>query len=301
MGGLQLPTPLKRNARGVNAIWTSCFISRNPPQPHYCTVDQINDDLTIFLNEQLGEGAFGPVFKGSYRGEICAVKVLTHDAMEIQSGIPAEKTKAMDDQSEFLKLLQHPNLVQFLSTAKHPKSGDTILVVELMDCNLRSYILSLNKESLTSECEISLSKDVACGLAYIHSELMIHRNLCGDNVLLKLTRPMPIAKISDLGISRLYNPSKLTAIGNHMGYLPLKAIQLGMYNSSLDVFSLGAIMVQIVCKLETIKSMEDRSFHFAQIPHTHKLKKLIDHCLQEDLPRIPSARVVCELIRQYTQ
>ncbi|XP_064389565.1 uncharacterized protein LOC135337561 isoform X2 [Halichondria panicea] len=125
---------------------------------------------------------------------------------------------------------------------------------------------------------------------------MIHRNLCGDNVLLKLTRPMPIAKISDLGISRLYNPSKLTAIGNHMGYLPLKAIQLGMYNSSLDVFSLGAIMVQIVCKLETIKSMEDRSFHFAQIPHTHKLKKLIDHCLQEDLPRIPSARVVYDLL-----
>ncbi|XP_064407255.1 uncharacterized protein LOC135352068 isoform X5 [Halichondria panicea] len=260
----------------------------------------INDDLTVFLDERLGKGAFGAVFKGSYKGEICAVKVLLHDAMEMQASISVgkneEASNAIDRESDFLKSFQHPNVVQFLSTAKHPKSGSTILVVELMDCNLRSYFFSLDEESLTSECEISLSKDMACGLAYIHSKQIIHRDLCGDNVLLKLTRPVPVAKISDFGMSRLYDPSKLshtlTAVGHRMGYLPLEAIRLDKdnYDNSLDVFSLGAIMMQIVCKLKTIKSVEDRLFHIAQIPHTHRLRKLIDSCLQEDMRRRPSAR-----------
>ncbi|XP_064407503.1 leucine-rich repeat serine/threonine-protein kinase 2-like [Halichondria panicea] len=258
---------------------------------------KINDDLTVFLDELLGKGAFGAVFKGSYKGEICAVKLLIYEAVEMQTGFPVgkseEASKASDRECEYLQSLQHPNVVLYLSTAKHPKSGDTILVVELMDCSLRSYFSSLDKESLTSECEISLSKDMACGLAYIHSKQIIHRDLCGDNVLLKLTQPVPVAKISDFGMSRLCDFSELshtlTAIDHRKGYLPLEAPQRN-YDNSVDVFSLGAIMVQIVCKLKTIKSVEDRSFHVAQIPHTHRLRKLIDSCLQEDMRRRPSAR-----------
>ena len=260
--------------------------------------------MTVFFDQRLGKGAFGAVFKGSYKSEICAVKVLLHDAMEMQANIPVGKSeeaiKAFDRECEYLESLQHPNVVLYLSTAKHPKTGGTILVVELMDCNLRSFFSGLDEESLTSECEISLSKDMACGLAYIHSKKIIHRDLCGDNVLLKLTRPVPIAKISDFGMSRLYDPSTLshtlTAIGHRMGYLPLEAIRLDKenYDNSVDVFSLGVIMVQIVCKLKTIKSMENRSFHVAQVPHTHRLMKLINSCLQEDMTRRPTARDICE-------
>ncbi len=263
--------------------------------------------MVIFLDQRLGKGAFGAVFKGSYRDEICAVKVLLHDAMEMQASIPLGKNEdasnAIDRESDFLKSFQHPNVVQFLSTAKYPKSGGTILVVELMDCSLRSYFSGLDEESLTSECEISLSKDMTCGLAYIHSKQIIHRDLCGDNVLLKLTRPVPVAKISDFGMSRLYDPSKLsstlTAIGHRRGYLPPEAYRLEeeKYDSSLDVFSYGVIVAQIVCKLETIKSAKDRSFHVAQIPHTHRLRELIDSCLQEDMTKRPSARDICESIR----
>ncbi len=225
----------------------------------------------------------------------------------MQTGIPTgkseEASKAFDRECEYLQSVQHPNVVLYLSTAKHPKSGGTILVVELMDCNLSSYFFGLDEQSLTSECEISLSKDMACGLAYIHSKQIIHRDLCGDNVLLKLTRPVPVAKISDFGMSRLYDSSMLshtlTAIGHRMGYLPLEAIRLDKdnYDNSVDVFSLGAIMVQIVCKLKTIKSVEDRLNHVAQIPHTHRLRKLIDSCLQEDMRRRPSARDICESIK----
>ncbi len=198
---------------------TSCnvyFITIHNIHNNYSIVDQsrqkINDDLTVFLKPQLGKGAFGAVFKGNYKGKECAVKILVFDALEMKTDFPlgdeeASKT-SIDSESILLESLQHTNVVQFLSTAKHPKSGGTILVVELMDCSLRSYLL--DEEPLTSECEISLSKDMACGLAYIHSKDIIHRDLCGDNVLLKLTQPVPVAKISDFGLSRFYDPSKYT-------------------------------------------------------------------------------------------
>ena len=262
--------------------------------------------MTVFLDQRLGKGAFGAVFKSSYKGEICAIKVLIYEAIEMQTDMPMgtneEANKTFDRECKFLESLQHPNVVLYLSTAKHPKSGGTLLVVELMDCSLTSYLSGLGEESLTSECEISLSKDVSCGLAYIHSKQIIHRDLCGDNVLLKLT-PVLVAKISDFGMSRLYDPSKLThtltVLGHRRGYLPPEATRKKeeRYDSSLDVFSLGAIMAQIVCKLDTIKSAKDRLFHVSQIPRTHRLRELIDSCLQEDMTRRPSARDICESIR----
>ena len=265
----------------------------------------INEKLTIFSNERIGSGAFGVVFKGSYEDRPCAVKVMLQVAMEIQTDLPAGQENetantAFTRECEFLKSFQHPNVVQHFSTEKHPKSGGNILVTELMNCNLRSYLSDLGDKFLTSFCQVSISKDVASGLAYIHSRQIIHRDLCGDNILLTLRQPVPLAKITDFGMSRLIDPSQmshtLTAVGHRMGYLPPEALRLEdeKYDNSLDVFSLGVIMVQIACKVEKIKTMKDRRFHVSQVPTTHRLNKIIRLCLQEDMRQRPTARDICK-------
>ena len=277
------------------------------PNPHH---QVINQNLTIFTNETLGSGAFGVVFKGSYNSKSCAVKMLHHVAMQMQMNILAcpgntKANQAFDFECEFLKSFQHPNIVQHLSTDKHPMSGSTILVTELMDYNLRSYLSGLGEESLTSHYQVSLSKDVASGLAYIHSRQIIHRDLCGDNILLTLSQPVPVAKISDFGMSRLLDSSKmsstLTAVGHRMGYLPPEALRLENeeYDHSLDVFSLGVIMVQIVLKVETVKTVKDRLFHISQIPITHVLRHTICDCLHENNRNRPTAKYICECSKVY--
>ena len=272
--------------------------------PHHDHV--INEKLTIFSDKRIGSGAFGAVFEGTYEGRPCAIKLLHHTALEIQANLPAglgneTAIKAFDRECAFLRSIKHRNIVRHLSTDEHPTSGSTVLVTELMDYNLRSYLSDLGDKSLTSYHQLRLSKDIATGLAFIHCKQIIHRDLCGDNILLTLRQPVPMAKISDFGMSRLVDPSRmshtLTAVAHRMGYLPPEALRLDdeKYDQRLDVFSLGVIMVQIVCKVETVKTVKDRLFHVQQIPEAHVLKPVINNCLKERMERRPYAGDICKL------
>ena len=272
------------------------------PSPNH---QKINERLVIFSDNKIGFGAFGMVFKGSYRSTPCAVKVLHELATQIQTDLPAGEgnESAFDRECKFVETFQHPNVVQHLSTDKHPKSSGLILVTELMDCNLKSYLSGIDGETLTTHFQLSLSRDVASGLAYIHSRKVIHRDLCGDNILLSLAlkNQVPLAKISDFGMSRLLDPSQmthtLTVIPQRMGYLPPEALRQEneLYDHKLDVFSLGVIMLQIVRKLETVKTPKERTFHESQIPTEHELKLVISDCLQEDSRKRPTAQCISEL------
>ncbi len=263
-------------------------------------VQKINDELFVYVNEQVGSGVFGMVFKGMYKNEVCAIKILHYVATPWKINFPVGQgqenaIRAFGYESMVLESFQHPNVLQHLATTKHP-SGNTMLVTELMDCNLSTYLSTPDhSSSLTSQCEISLSKDLASGLAYIHSRKIIHRDLCGVNVLLKRSQPFPVAKISDFGMSKLLDPLKFnTTISHRLGYLPPEALHEGDedYDETLDVFSLGVIMMQIACRLENVKSVRERLSYLAEIEAgTHLLKLHIMACLQE---KRPSAAVVCK-------
>ncbi len=83
---------------------------------------KINQDLIMFKDELLGSGAFGAVFKGSYKGGPCAVKLLLHDVMKMREDIEVGKNEtacvAFERECRFLKSCEHPNIVQYLSTAR---------------------------------------------------------------------------------------------------------------------------------------------------------------------------------------
>ena len=261
-------------------------------------VQKVNEDLVIFTDQNIGDGAYGSVYKGEFKGKPCALKMLHHFVTQLQSDLLVSEgvesaRKALALECDRLQSFQHQNVVQHISTEKHSLSNNIILVTELMDCNLRTY---LSKGRLSTSIEVSLCKDVASGLAYIHSRNIIHRDLCDDNILLKLIDPEPIAKISDFGISKLIDPSKLssyTTLGGRIGYLPPEAAQ-GKYDQSFDIFSFGVIMLRMVCRLETVPSAKDRLNFIRRISEENKLKPLIQACLQEDPVRRPLAKAICK-------
>ncbi len=77
----------------------------------------------------------------------------------------------------------------------------------------------------------------------------------------------------------------------HKGFMPPEATDMepSHYNSSFDIYSFGALMVQIVRRLPTIKDRRERKLELGLVPEDHPIKTLILDCLSENRDDRPSA------------
>ena len=259
-------------------------------EPEDSSVEYISKDLILFKEEGIGGGAYGAVFKGEMNGQPCAIKVLHLLASELKTGLPIARQTKQDtlnrfrQECEYLETFKHPNVVCHLATKTHPRTGLPVLALELMDCNLRQFFSSPSGKDLPLLTQKSLCHDIASALEYIHSRHIVHRDLCSDNILLDCKGETPVAKVCDFGMSRIIKSEgtsiSLPAFG-HRGYLPPEATDVDStrFDSSFDIFAFGAIMVQIVNHLPTIKDRKERTYEFNQIDSTHPLKAIIEQCL----------------------
>ena len=251
----------------------------------------------------LGSGMFGTVFEGEISSKPCAVKVLREIGTQISMNLPTvsevqeARLNSFERELSALVNLKHPNIVELLHVCPYPKHKWPCLVMELLDCSLQRY-LEQTSDHLKMKSQISLSCDIAKALAFLHKNNIIHRDLCGGNVLLqKRSATIPVAKIADFGMSRIIDPVKMThtfSVLNHRnGYLPPEGPSQD-YDLSLDVHMFGVIMVQIVHAVKDIKSPEERNELINKVESNHPLKQLINFCVAITNTRRPNAEAVCQ-------
>ncbi len=173
-------------------------------------VECISHDMVVFMDKHIGNGAFGAVFRGEVNGQPCAIKVLHLLATEIRLKTALSNTTDTSErfrkECEFLESFDHPNIVRHLATRQHLRTHQFVLALELMDCNLRHYFTPQpDKEpvKLPFPVQSSLCRDIASALEYIHSRGVVHRDLCGENILLYCRGESPIAKVCDFGMSKI--------------------------------------------------------------------------------------------------
>ena len=264
----------------------------------------------ICSKDILGQGAFGTVFKGQWQRKPCAAKMLSILGNEVYTGVSLARQNSVQEEvlakfkweCDFMKTLRHPNIVAYYDTLFHPGSNLPVLVMELMDTSLRQYLTKM--ENLSMITQFTFSCNIAAALEFLHNKSLVHRDLCGDNILLKYTSDVPVAKVTDFGMSRLIikRPEmthSLTAIGHRPGYLPHEATEFPMdYDASLDVFMFGAVMTQIASRAPTIKSEAVRQQLVNQLSaNGHPLKPIISLCLDERKNRRPSSSKICASLR----
>ena len=270
-------------------------------------------DLVVYKKQRLGGGAFGYVFKGTFGGQPCAVKVLHQLATQLTSPFPTAGATQDEDLARFEKecrLLEeynHRNIVRHMGTVIEPESNLPVLVMELMDENLTKFLRQPGSESstlLSFQLQISLSCDVACGLQYLHSNNIVHQDLCSDNVLLKHEGSRLIAKVSDFGISRIVDPDNLTrslrTVSHRDAYMPPKAetSASSIYDTSLDIFSFGVVAVQVVMKVPTVAHPRDRDSLVQKIESSHPLRELIVYCLHKNKEKRPKTSEVYRYLNE---
>src|SRR6266498_3748765 len=110
--------------------------------------------------------------------------------------------------------------------------------------NLEAY-LRQNANNLTWGTRLRLASEITCGLAYIHSHGVLHKDLHSGNILIHEGRPL----IADFGCSRPteYDGTRTDFLGR-MGFGPpekLRGRKEHVYDKRCDVYSLGAVFWHI--------------------------------------------------------
>lgn len=184
----------------------------------------------IHVQQKIGGGSFGTVFKGEWRGTEIAIKVIKSEV----------DTSEFEIEMDIISRLHHPNILQFLGacTVVHPH----MIVMEYMS----NDTLESANPTLSYSQRIGIVKDIAKGLAYLHNrkpECIIHRDLKPNNILLTTSFK---AKIGDFGISciRASNdePYNLTSETGTYRYMAPEVLMHKEYNAKVDIWSFGMIL-----------------------------------------------------------
>lgn len=264
-------------------------------------VNQLTGILSLVNQTPLGQGAFGVVYKTTVNGQACAVKILTDQTGVVTQGRAKQKFKS---ECKLMARIQHPNIVRCLAY------GDTpclYLVMECMDCNLREY-LEKSPCSLCYYSQVNIIANIAQALDYLHQCGIIHRDLSSANILMQGS----VAKISDLGMAKLFSDLNLRPLTKHPGalyYMPPEALlDRPIYNEKIDIFSLGVLIIQILTrKYPTQVSVHDNHITEVERRRSHiseceddALRSIAVECLA-DVENRPSAKKVCDTLTTLQQ
>ncbi|PKY26621.1 kinase-like protein [Rhizophagus irregularis] len=147
-----------------------------------------------------------------------------------------------------LKLLHqvnvHPNINRFLGVTKDPVHDDYIIILQYANQgNLREYLLK-DFLSLHWKDKSQMALDITCGLKYLHSRQIIHRDLHAKNILVNNGSLM----IADFGLSKHLTEIKSNSILLGMpAYIDPQCYIKNNYkrNKKSDIYSLGVLLWEI--------------------------------------------------------
>ncbi|CAK9206457.1 unnamed protein product [Sphagnum troendelagicum] len=191
----------------------------------------------------LGMGGSGSVYKGVMPddGAMVAVKCISGDS---------KGKKEFLVELSIISKLRHRNLVPLQGWC-HGK-GQLLLVYDYMPNGSLDKLLFANPEEcvLCWERRSKIVIGIAAALTYLHEECeqrVLHRDVKASNVMLDASFN---ARLGDFGLARLSEHNKspeTTEIVGTFGYMAPESTRVGTLTEKSDVFSFGAVTLEIVC------------------------------------------------------
>ncbi|KAF2399775.1 hypothetical protein EJ06DRAFT_556891 [Trichodelitschia bisporula] len=199
--------------------------------------------------ELIGKGTFGRVYLGMNftTGELIAVKQVEVNAKA--GGGDKEKVRemvaALDIEIDTMQHLDHPNIVSYLGCERREFSI-SIFLEYISGGSIGSCLRKHGKfdEPIVS----SLTRQTLSGLAYLHNEGILHRDLKADNILLDVDGT---CKISDFGISKktdnIYGNDVSNSMQGSVFWMAPEVIRnMGHgYSAKVDIWSLGCVVLEM--------------------------------------------------------
>jgi serine/threonine protein kinase len=164
----------------------------------------------VNVNIAIDSGSFGSIYQATYRGKPVVFKRIEQ---ENGSDHIRELISPILVELQAVSVLKHPNIVGFegmiLDFPLNDRHGNQTVTSGFVfeHCqlgNVFNHIFGLERRLAYWGDRLRVSCEVAAGMAYIHDNYFIHRDLNSQNVV--LTSDMR-AKICDFGTARHLGPS----------------------------------------------------------------------------------------------
>lgn len=207
------------------------------------------NSFQIGRGQLIGKGSYGRVYLGINltTGDFLAVKQV--EVNQKAAGHDKDKMKemvsALDQEIDTMQHLEHPNIVQYLGCERKEYSI-SIFLEYISGGSVGSCLRKHGKfeENVVS----SLTRQTLAGLAYLHEEGVLHRDLKADNILLDVDGT---CKISDFGISKktdnIYGNDATNSMQGSVFWMAPEVIrsQGKGYSAKVDIWSLGCVVLEM--------------------------------------------------------
>ncbi|TRY83075.1 hypothetical protein DNTS_013537 [Danionella cerebrum] len=261
----------------LTTLPSELLLDRLHPNPMYQRLPLLLNSKLLSLEyprnnieyvRDIGEGAFGRVFQARAPGllpaepfTMVAVKMLKEEAS-------ADMQNDFQREAALMAEFDHPNIVRLLGVCAVGKP--MCLMFEYMAYgDLNEFLRrrcpnqqpSLSRDTLTSSSlvseperyppltckeQLSVSKQVAAGMAYLSERKFVHRDLATRNCLVAENL---VVKIADFGLSRNIYAADYYKAGENdaipIRWMPPESIFYNRYTSESDVWAYGVVLWEI--------------------------------------------------------
>ncbi|XP_072108151.1 TGF-beta receptor type-1b isoform X2 [Mobula birostris] len=259
---------------------------------------------TIVLQESIGKGRFGEVWRGKWRGEEVAVKIFS-----------SREERSWFREAEIYQtvMLRHENILGFIA-ADNKDNGTWTQLWLVSDYHEHGSLFDyLNRYTVTVEGMIKLALSTASGLAHLHMEIVgtqgkpaiAHRDLKSKNILVKKNGTCCIA---DLGLAVRHDSATDTidiAPNHRVGTKRYMApevlddsINMKHFESfkRADIYAMGLVFWEIARRCSVGGIHEDYQLPYYDLvpsdPSIEEMRKVV--CEQKLRPNIPNRWQSCE-------
>ncbi|XP_062843299.1 LIM domain kinase 1a [Trichomycterus rosablanca] len=253
----------------------------------------------LIHGEVLGKGCYGQAIKVTHRetGEVMVMKELIRFDDDTQRTFLKEV--------KVMRCLDHPNVLKFIGVLYKDKRLNFIAEY-IKGGTLREIIKKMDSNYPWNQ-RVSFAKDIASGMAYLHSMNLIHRDLNSHNCLVGENNSVVVA---DFGLARLMvedkNLEKLgkikgmkkpdrrkryTVVGNPYWMAP-EMIHGKSYDERVDIFSFGIMLCEIIGRVNADPDYLPRAVDFGL-----NVQGFLEHFYPSNCPLsfFPMAVLCCDL------
>ena len=191
----------------------------------------------------LGEGGFGKVYRGKYKGKSIAIKKYLTRSEEAFSELRTE--------AKILQECHHPCVISLVGVSVYPLMA--LVLEEAPMGSLESHLIK-KMSPIPRLVMFRIAAQVAAALRFLHSRGIIYRSVKAADVLLWSLDEHSLChcKVSDFGVATHLSPFGTLGVQGSRALLAPEVLFIGrkrpIYNHKADIFSFGMLLYQMIAR-----------------------------------------------------